>query len=53
MACTDVANVKAKATAINLIILFSYVNRQDLPVQTWLFKRNPCRVMKKIVKGGT
>ena len=39
MACTDVAKVKVKATAINLIILFSYVNRQDLPVQSRLFKR--------------
>ena len=39
MACTDVANVKAKATAINLIILSSNVNLQDLPPQTRLFKR--------------
>jgi hypothetical protein len=51
MACADVAKVKAKATAISLIILFSYVNRQDLPVQTWLFKRNPCCVMKKNREG--
>ena len=40
MACTDVAKVKAKATAINLIILSSNnVNLQDLPPQTRLFKR--------------
>ena len=40
MACTDVAKVKAKATAINLIILSSNnVNLQDLPAQSRLFKR--------------
>jgi hypothetical protein len=40
MACTDVAKVKAKATAINLIILSSNnVNLQDLPAQSLLFKR--------------
>ena len=33
MACTDVAKVKAKATAINLIILSSNVNLQDLPAR--------------------
>jgi hypothetical protein len=40
MACADVAKVKAKATAINLIILSSNnVNLQDLPAQSRLFKR--------------
>jgi hypothetical protein len=29
MACADVAMTKAKATAINLIILFSCVNLQE------------------------
>jgi hypothetical protein len=29
MACADVATTKAKTTAINLIILFSYVNLQE------------------------
>jgi hypothetical protein len=44
MACTDVAKVKAKATAINLIILSSNsnkVNLQELPAHHGLFKRNP------------
>jgi hypothetical protein len=30
MACADVATTKAKATAINLTILSSYVNLQNL-----------------------
>ena len=31
MACTDVAKVKAKATAMNLIILSSVVNLREAP----------------------
>ena len=37
MACTDVAKVKAKATAINLIILSSNMNLQDFRAAITVF----------------
>ena len=52
MACTDVAKVKAKATAINLIILSSNsnkVNLQDLPAQSRLFCALDCSQIAKSI----
>ena len=40
MACTDVAKVKAKATAINLIILSSYVTFKDLACAITAFRKS-------------
>ncbi|MGB7458618.1 MAG: hypothetical protein WBM51_23520, partial [Pseudolabrys sp.] len=48
MACTDVAKVKAKATAINLIILSSNsnkVNLQDLPAQSRLLPQRQYKLI--------
>ena len=52
MACTDVAKVKAKATAINLIILSSNsnkVNLQELPAQSRLFCALDCSQIAKSI----